>query len=317
MKTVAISSFDTPPTASDAAPAPEPGDGEVLVRVHASSVNPVDRAIASGIFADMFAHDFPVVLGRDYAGVVERAGAGVTRYAEGDEVYGFLMPATPMPATPTVHAGSWSELIVVSQDGGITRLPAGLDFATAGAAPLAAITALLSVDALAVPEGGTLLVVGATGGVGSIAVQLAAAAGVTVIAPALPEDEEYLRGLGAAELVDRESDVAAAVRERHPGGVDALLDLASYTPDGFEANAAALAAGARGASPVMVAGEGPGRTNVVASNSTENLDRLAGLLAAGTLRVHVMRSYRLDEAPDALAALSTTHKHGKLGIQVF
>jgi NADPH2:quinone reductase len=98
VKTIAITSFDGPPTLRDDAPAPRPAAGEVLVRVRASSVNPVDRAIASGMFADMFEHEFTVVLGRDYAGVVEQTGTDVTRYAAGDEVFGFLMPATPAVA---------------------------------------------------------------------------------------------------------------------------------------------------------------------------------------------------------------------------
>ena len=137
---------------------------------------------------------------------------------------------------------------------------------------------MTAVDALALSEGDTVLVVGATGGVGSLAVQLAARAGATVVAPALPEDEEYLRGLGVGELLDRDVDVAAAVRERHPGGVDALLDLVSYAPGAFDA---ALADGARVASPNGAAGDGPGRTNVMSVASTENLARVAQLLEDG------------------------------------
>ena len=98
-----------------------------------------------------------------------------------------------------MHDGAWAELITVAEDLSIGPAPAGVDLATAGAAPLAGITAIAAVDALDLSEGDTVLIVGATGGVGSLAVQLAARAGATVIAPALPEDEEYLRGLGVTD----------------------------------------------------------------------------------------------------------------------
>ena len=123
-----------------------------------------------------------------------------------------------------------------------------------------------------------LLVAGATGGVGSLAVQLAAKAGATVIAPAPPEDEQYLRGLGVSEIVPRDGDgdVAATVRERFPEGVDALLDLVNYTPGSYDA---ALKGGAPMASPTGAAGEGPGRTMVMAAPTRDNLERLGALLA--------------------------------------
>lgn len=311
MKAITISSFDAPPTLRDDVPEPTPADDEVLVRVHASSANPVDRAIQSGMFEAMFEHTFPVVLGRDYAGVVEQVGPGVTRYAPGDDVFGFLLPMNP-----AVHDGSWAELIAVPEHVCIASKPAGIDMAVAGAAPLAGITALLCIDALGLSEGDTVLVVGATGGVGSLAVQLAARAGTTVVAPGLPEDADYLRGLGVTDLLDRDGDVPAATRERHPDGVDALLDLVSYTPDGFDVHAAALRPGGRGASPLLVAGDGPGRADVTAVPSPENLQRLGELLVAGTLGVRIQRSYGLDQAADAFDALTTTHKQGKLGIHV-
>ena len=101
-----------------------------------------------------------------------------------------------------------------------------------------------------------------------------------MIAPALPEDEEYLRGLGVTDVVPRDGDVAAAVRERHPDGVDAVIDLVNYAPGTYDA---ALKDGGRVASPTNAAGEGPGRTNVMAAPTTENLSRVARHLADGTL----------------------------------
>src|SRR3954471_23051971 len=105
VKAFVLTSFDAPPEMREDLPAPRPSELQVLVRVHASSANPVDNAIAAGMVREMVEHEFPVVLGRDYAGVVEEVGSGVTRYAPGDEVYGFVRHANP-----TVHDGSWAEL---------------------------------------------------------------------------------------------------------------------------------------------------------------------------------------------------------------
>ena len=189
--------------------------------------------------------------------------------------------------------------------------PEGVDVAPAGAAPVAAVTAIAAFDALAPAAGEAVLVVGATGGVGSFFVQLAASGGANVIAPALPEDEPYLRDLGVSETLDRNADLAVAVREAHPNGVDALFDLVSQAPD-----ASLLNDGGRLASPLGAAGEGEGRFNVMAVSSPANHQRLAELLAAGTLRVPIQRSYALEQVGEALQALPTSHTQGKLGITI-
>ena len=308
MKAITINEFGTQPALHTDLPSPKPGRNEVLVRVRASSVNPVDNAIAGGMLKDMVEHEFPITLGRDYAGVIEQTGTDVTRFSVGDEVFGFIPGMSP-----TVHAGSWAELTVVPESTSIARSPAGIDLTRAGAAPLAGITATNAIDALALAQGDTLLIVGATGGVGSFALQLATAAGATVIAPALPEDEDYLRALGVTDVLPRAGDVAAAVRQRYPDGVDALLDTVSYTPGAYDA---ALKDGARVASTNNAAGEGPGRSNLMATPTTDNLQRLAHLLDTGALQVHIQQTYPLDQAAAAMNALATTHTRGKLALHV-
>jgi NADPH:quinone reductase len=310
MRAITLESFESDPTLQEI-PIPQIAPNEVLVRVRASSVNPVDNAIAAGMMRGMVEHAFPVVLGRDYAGVVEQAGSDVTRYAEGEEVYGFL-PA----ANPNVHDGTWAELIAIPEDNFVARKPAGVELAAAGAAPLAAITAMSALDALGVSEGDTILVVGANGGVGSFAVQMAANAGATVIAPALPEDEEYLRELGVGEILPREADVAALVHERYPEGIEALLDLVSYAPEGFDTHAEVLHDDGRGASSLSAAGEGSERHNVMAMPTQEHLQRLARELEARTLKVNIQQTYEFDQAGEALRALSTEHTQGKRAIRV-
>jgi NADPH:quinone reductase-like Zn-dependent oxidoreductase len=309
MRAITLNEPDTQPAHREDLSEPTPADNEVLVRVHASSVNPVDGSIAAGLLAGMgVEYEYPVTLGRDYAGTVERVGAAVSSFGPGDKVFGFLLHANP-----TARDGAWSELITVTEELSIASVPDGVDLATAGAAPLAGIAAISSIDALDLSQGDVLLVAGATGGVGSLAVQLAVKAGATVVAPALSEDEEFLRGLGVSEIVPREGDVAAAVRERFREGVDALLDLVNYAPGTYDA---ALKDGARIASPTGAAGEGPGRTMVMAAPTAENLERLGALLADRTLRVPVQATYPLAQAPEALAALTGGHTQGKLAIEV-
>src|SRR4051812_40009732 len=224
MRAITLDRPDAAPALREVLPDPSPADNEILVRVQASSVNPVDHSIAAGMLTQMgVEYEFPVTLGRDYAGVVQQAGTAVRGYQPGDQVFGFLLHANP-----TARDGAWAELLTVTEEQSIAPAPAGVDLAIAGAAPLAGITAMTAVDALELSEGDVLLVAGATGGVGSLAVQVAAKAGATVIAPVLPEDEDFLRGLGVSTIVPREGDVAAAVRERFPDGVDALLDLVNY-----------------------------------------------------------------------------------------
>jgi NADPH:quinone reductase len=307
MKAVILDELGTAPGPRDDVPEPMPGRGEVLVRVHVSSANPVDNAIAAGMLKDMVPHEFPITLGRDFAGVVEQVGDDVEAVAVGDEVFGFV-PAM----TPAVHDGAWAELIVVDQHS-LARKPDGVETASAGAGGLAAVTAVMLVDALDLSAGDKVLIVGATGGVGCLAAQLAAAAGATVIAPARPDDEAFLRGLGVSDVVPRDGDVVAAVLERHPDGVDAIVDnismMTSGTYDG------ALKEGGRVASATNAAGEGPGRSNVMAAPTPEILACIAQHLADGTLTIPIQHTYELSRAPEALQALASDHPRGKLMIR--
>ena len=251
MRAFTLESFEAQPALRDDLPEPSVGDNELLVHVHASSVNPVDVFIAAGGLKEMAEHEFPVTLGRDFAGVVNEVGPSVSRYQVGDEVFGFVLHANP-----TVHEGSWADRIIVPEDNQVAAKPPALDFAHAAAAPVAAIAALAAFDPLALGGDESVLVVGAPGGVGSFFVQLAAAAGAKVIAPALPEDRDYLHGLGVREVVDRDMR-----RE----GVDAILDVVSPTPD-----ASLLKEGGRLASTLGAAGEGPGRFSIMGEPTPAN-----------------------------------------------
>jgi NADPH:quinone reductase-like Zn-dependent oxidoreductase len=306
MRAFTLDSFDSPPRLRDDLAEPRRADNELLVRVHASSVNPADAAIVAGMLKEMVEHDFPVTLGRDFAGTVEQTGGSVGRYQPGDEVYGFLLHANP-----TIHDGSWTDLITVPEDNFVAAKPVSLDHAHAGAAPLAGISALAALDALAPAQGETVLVIGATGGVGSFFVQLAAEAGTHLIAPALTEDDQYLRDLGVTEILDRNADLDTTVRQRHPDGVDAILDLVNLTPQ-----ETLLKEHGRLASPLGAAGEGAQRFNLIAQPTPDNLQRLADHIDRGTLRVHIHETYDIARAGEALQHLTERHTQGKIGLAV-
>ncbi len=306
MKAFALDSFDAAPALRDDIPEPEPEDGEVLVRVRASSVNPVDVAIATGALRGAFDHEFPVVLGRDFAGVVERTGGG---FEAGDEVFGFVRHADPV-----VHKGTWAELTVARDL--IASIPFGVELREAGAAALAGMTAIAGTSVLKLFHAHTLLLIGATGGVGSFAAQLAARNGAFAIAPALPEDEEYLHDQGVGEVIDRDADVVEVVRERFPNGINALFDVVSRSPEEFARHASVLKPDGKAASPLGAAGDAPNRFNVMGDANPDLARILGALLSDEELRVPLQRSFDLARAGEALEAHSTTHVQGKTGIDV-
>lgn len=190
-------------------PRPEPGVSEVLVRVHAAGLNPTDwKHRSSGLFLGQP----PFVLGWDVSGEVEQVGTGVTLFKPGDEVFGML---------PYPHgAGSHAEYVTAPARA-FARVPSGTSHVTTGAIPLAALTAWQAlVDTADVRPGQRVLIHAAAGGVGHLAVQIAKARGAHVIGTASTGKHEFLRGLGADELIDyRETDFAEAVDE-----VDVVLD---------------------------------------------------------------------------------------------
>ena len=136
MRAFTLDSFDSAPRFRDDLPVPAAGADDLLVRVQASSVNPADAAIASGMLKGMAEYKFPVTLGRDFAGAVEQVGANVSQHAAGDAVYGFVRHASP-----AVHEGSWADYAVVPQ-GLVARKPASVDVSSAGVAPVAGLTAI-------------------------------------------------------------------------------------------------------------------------------------------------------------------------------
>jgi NADPH:quinone reductase-like Zn-dependent oxidoreductase len=277
-------------------------------------VNGLDDALARGRLLAEKEHEFPVVLGHDFAGVVERTGEQVTRYQEGDEVYGFV-------TRPKLDArsGTWADYIVVPEDRFVARKPSSLGFIESGALPLAGVTALIAVDTIDPKDGDRVLVVGATGGVGSYAVGLAAARGAHVVATATPRDEARLRTLGAAEAIDYTTDdVAGAFQDGSGGRLAGLIDVVSDAK-GFGEFAALLAPGGRAVTTLGVAnGAQPGvsgveMSNIYASPDPELLTRVADAADAGGLRAWIQNVYPLEGAADALDEFAAG-AHGKISL---
>lgn len=202
-------------------PDPTPGAGEVLVRVAAAGVAPVDAMARSGLLAALYeGQQPPFVPGMEIAGTVEVLGIGVSD--------GELSAGTPVAAFVDFKGahGGYSELLALPAES-VVRAPAGLSMPEAATTVLNPLTARNALDALDLPAGATLLVTGAAGAVGGYLVQLAAHAGLRVVAQASAGNEKLVRDLGAAWFVPRDADLAQAVRAQLPDGVDAVVDTAN------------------------------------------------------------------------------------------
>ncbi|GGU21787.1 NADP-dependent oxidoreductase [Streptomyces coeruleorubidus] len=298
MRAVVLNEIPSAPAVAEVA-APRPEAGEVLVKVAASSVNGFDAATAAGWLQGMMEHRYPLVVGKDFAGTVEALGEGVDGFAVGDAVFGVVMK-------PFLGTGSLAEYVTVSAAHGLARIPEGLGVQDAGALGLAGTAAFDSLVALDVAGGETVLVSGATGGVGALAVQLAVARGARVIATARPGAEaDFVTGLTDADVqvVDFTGDLATQVRALVPEGVDAVVHLAG---DGA-ALAGMLRPGGRiastlGLSKDVVADKDVTVHSIMADPAARTLDALAAQAASGVLRVPVTATYPLAQAPEAFAA---------------
>jgi NADPH:quinone reductase len=277
---------------------PEPTEGEVRVRVHAASVNGFDVSVANSYLKDMMEHRFPVVLGKDFAGVVDALGPGVTDYEVGDRVFGVV-------TKPFLGDGSFAEYVTVATEVGLARLPDEVDFTIGAALGLAGAAALMSVDAAELRPDQTVLVVGATGGVGNQAVQLAKNAGTRVVATAATDDERALvADLGADEVVDHTGDLVDVIGEAHPEGVDAVLHFAGdpepllplVRPGGHFVSTMLR--------PDQLTSDSVTVVGIYAHPDPAVLGRAASHQADGATRVHVQDTFTLEEAEAALDAFA-------------
>jgi NADPH2:quinone reductase len=293
MKVVALRAFDSEPEVTEV-DLPQPGAGEVRVRVHAASVNGFDLSVAKGMLQGAMEHRFPVVLGKDFAGVVDEVGEGVAGYAVGDRVFGVVMK-------DFLGDGSFGEYVTVPTAVGIAKLPESIEFTKAAGLGLAGTAAVDAFDAAQIGAGATVVVAGATGGVGQQALQLAVRAGASVIATAHSAEEvELVTALGAVRTVDYTGDLAAQLRQVAPEGVDVALHFAG-SPDPL---VSAIKSGGAFVSTMLrsaedVPADGVRVVSIYANPTPETLERLARHEAEEHTTVTVQRVYDLAQAPDA------------------
>jgi NADPH:quinone reductase len=293
-------------------PVPEVGPDEILIRVESAGVGVWDPFEREGGFAKIYGGNpsFPYVLGSDGAGTVAEIGPKVGSFKKGDRVYAFGLM--------NPKGGFYAEYAAVSSDNA-SPIPGKLTVEQAGALPVDAMTALRGLDELELQPGESLLIFGASGGIGHLAVQLAKRMGAQVLAVASGDDGVGLvRRLGADAVVDgHKEDVAAAARRFAPAGLDAAL----LTAGGKAAEEAlqAVRDGGRVAYPNGVEPEPKARPEITVKSydgtpSPEAIERLNRLIERAPFEVHIARTFPLDQAAEAHRALNE-HYLGKLALR--
>jgi NADPH:quinone reductase len=312
MRAFAVGSFGEPASVHDL-PVPA-ADGAVLIRVRFAGVNPLDDNLLGRLTA---ASSYPFVVGIDFAGVAERVPAGDHGLQDGDRVFGMAR----------TH-GSYAQYTAVAPAARmepVARIPDGVADNQAAALPIPATTALRTVDLLEVTAGQQIVVMGATGGVGGYAVQIARSRGAHVIAT-VRGDAGEARRLGAEEVYDSQAgDVIDALRAAHPGGVDAVLDLINGQ-DAIGRDAEVIRPGGRLVSTIFAADEGwfaqrqiTARNHSSSANpliSPHGLVTVAQMLAEGTITVRIRAATDLDGAGQVLDELRHGGLRGKAVIRL-
>lgn len=283
-------------------PEPKLPPASVLIDVRAAGVNPVDWKLMAGYLDAIVPTQFPVIPGWDVAGVVVGTGFDTPEFQIGDEVMAYARK-------DVLSTGTFAERVAVPVSA-VTAKPASLSWEQAGGLPLVGGAALRTIDALGELHARTVLIHGASGGVGSLAVQMAVARGARVIGTASEVNHDFLRSLGA-EPTTYGDGLAELVRALAGGQVDAVADFAGdvltvtldvLSPDGVHASIADATVRDHGGRYIWVRPDG------------SETARLAAMADAGTLRIDIAGTYGLDEVPDAFRASSTGHTRGKLVI---
>lgn len=288
---------------------PELKEGEVLIRIKAAGVNPVDAVIGQGTYKQMIPHSLPLIPGWDVCGVVEKRGHAARRFQVGDEVYAYAR-------RPEVKWGTFAEYMVIP-DSYLALKPENLSAEEAAGIPLAGLTAYQSLyDAGRLQENQTVLILGASGGVGSFAIQLAKEKGAKVIGVASEKNHSFMKDLGADYTVDYKSThIGEAAKEIFPEGVDLIFDCTSG-----ESLQQSLKALKPSGTLVSILNQGTDLDPAInfqyvfVEPNANQLDELRKLAEAGKLSVHVSRRYSLNDAAEALRQIQSLHTTGKMVI---
>lgn len=308
MKAVRIHEYGGPEVLKyEDAPRPTPAAGDVLIRVHAAGVNPVDRAMRQGYFKERIPFKLPFVPGWDVSGVVESVGPGVSRLKPGDAVYG---------RTDLARDGSYAEYMA-ARESEIALKPRSIDHVTAAAIPLAALTAWQALfDNAQLAAGQTVLIHGAAGGVGHFAVQLAKIKGARVIATASQRNHEFLRSLGADQVIDYNTTRFEDVVH----DVDVVLDtITGETADrsyGVIKRGGIYVSILRPPSTEKAAARGVRTGHTFVQANVAQLDEIAKLVDSGKLKASIEKIFPLAEAGAAHDLNATGHTRGKIVLRV-
>ena len=307
MKAMRIHAFGGPEVLElEQQPMPEPGEGEVLVRVLAASVNPVDYKIRSGGYPAVGEDKLPMTLGRDVAGVVDRCGPGVTSLEVGHAVYAMLPP----------DRGGYAEFVAINA-GDCARQPERLDAVQAAAVPLAGLTAWQGLfDHGGLQAGQTVLIHGASGGVGHFAVQFARARGATVLATARADDRDFLIGLGATEVIDYH----AQRFEDQVAPVDVVFDLVAGDTQERSwqvlKEGGALISTLKEPSKEKAAAKRARTAHYMAHPDGGQLEKIADLVQGGQVTPVIDSTFPLEGAAQAQRRLESEHVRGKIVLDV-
>jgi NADPH2:quinone reductase len=312
MRAFAVRSFGEAPAILEL-PIPA-ADGAYLIRVTCAGVNPIDYKLVERLTA---ASAYPFVMGADFAGVVEGVPAGKSDFQIGDRIFGMARTHGAYAEYTAVAPGVKSEPL--------TRIPDGVTDEQAAALPVPAITALGSLELLAVSKGQRVVVMGATGGVGGYAVQMARSRGAHVIATVRGDSNEGRR-LGAEEIYDTKAvDVIDAIHKSHPDGVDAILDLVNGK-DAIRRDAEILKSGGSLVSTIYAADEAWFAERKIAAHniaglanpfsSPQGLQKIAGMLADGTITARISATVQLDGAAQIIEKLRSGGLRGKAVIRL-
>jgi NADPH:quinone reductase-like Zn-dependent oxidoreductase len=313
MRAFAIDAFGEPGSIHDL-PDPEPAEKEVRVRVAAASINPFDNVVLKGYLKDRMEHRFPLIPCGDLAGTVDALGAGVEGFAVGDSVFG-------VTGKMVLGLGTLAELTTAST-GTIAKRPASVSEVEAAALALAGVSALQSVEAAAPGPNDVVVIVGASGGIGSYAIQLAAARGARVIGVTSKGKTDYVKSLGADEVIDRTSgDVVEALKAKHPDGVAAIIDTGSDAAGLARLSAAVRKGGTvtsmKGAAAIdELAKRGITGVNIGTQVTKERLDHLATLTAEGKLKAPQIQTFPLERAGEAFELIGQQTHLGKLVVKI-
>src|SRR5712692_2998421 len=275
-------------------PTPEPEAGEVRVKVEAAAVNPFDNVVLKGFMKDRMEHHFPLIPASDLSGTIDSVGSGVDQWKVGDKVFG-------QTGKISIGHGSLAEFATASA-GTIARRPASIDPELGAALPLAGVSALMCVEPMSLKWGDVVVVMGAAGGIGGFAVQMAKHAGAKVIAVTREVNADYVRGLGADEVVDYSTqDVVERVRKAHRDGIagvihtagdaETLGGLAALVHEGGHVVSMTGAAKVEDLAKRVVTG-----INVGTQVTTAALEKLAAMVDAGAVKRPQIKTFKLDQA---------------------